>query len=383
MIMMNTMMFRQLLPAALFLISILPGASFAVKAPTVNASGYLLVDVESGQTLSENSADARLEPASLTKIMTAHVVFSEIKAGRIALQDMVLISEKAWKMQGSKMFIEVNKQVSVEKLLKGLIIQSGNDAAVALAEHVAGSEEAFAELMNKHAAQLGMNGSNFVNASGMPDDNHYTTPRDIALVTESTILEFPELYKWYAEREYTYNKITQPNRNRLLWQDESVDGVKTGHTAAAGYCLVSSAKRDGSRLIAVIMGTKSDQARVAESRKLLNWGFRFFETSTLFKQGDELKSVKIWKGEMDNLSVGVGADVVIRYPRDMKDQLKAKISLSTPLEAPVSKGQKIGVINVMLQDDKLKTIPLIALEEVKEAGIFGWLMDTVLLWFDE
>ncbi len=383
MIMMNTMMFRQLLPAALLLFLLTPGASFAVKAPTVNASGYLLVDVESGQTLSENSADARLEPASLTKIMTAHVVFSEIKAGRIALQDMVLISEKAWKMQGSKMFIEVNKQVSVEKLLKGLIIQSGNDAAVALAEHVAGSEEAFAELMNKHAAQLGMNGSNFVNASGMPDENHYTTPRDIALVTESTILEFPELYKWYAEREYTYNKITQPNRNRLLWQDESVDGVKTGHTAAAGYCLVSSAKRDGSRLIAVIMGTKSDSARVVESRKLLNWGFRFFETSTLFKQGDELKSVKIWKGEKDNLSVGVGDDVVIRYPRDMKDQLKAKISLSTPLEAPVSKGQKIGVINVMLQDDKLKTIPLIALEEVKEAGIFGWLMDTVLLWFEE
>ncbi len=383
MIMMNTMMFRQLLPTALLLFLLTPGASFAVKAPTVNASGYLLVDVESGQTLSENNADARLEPASLTKIMTAHVVFSEIKAGRIALQDMVLISEKAWKMQGSKMFIEVNKQVSVEKLLKGLIIQSGNDAAVALAEHVAGSEEAFAELMNKHAAQLGMNGSNFVNASGMPDENHYTTPRDIALVTESTILEFPELYKWYAEREYTYNKITQPNRNRLLWQDESVDGVKTGHTAAAGYCLVSSAKRDGSRLIAVIMGTKSDSARVVESRKLLNWGFRFFETSTLFKQGDELKSVKIWKGEKDNLSVGVGGDVVIRYPRDMKDQLKAKISLTTPLEAPVSKGQKIGVINVMLQDDKLKTIPLIALEEVKEAGIFGWLMDSVLLWFEE
>ncbi len=376
-------MLRQLLPAALLLFLLAPGASFAVKAPTVNASGYLLVDVESGQTLSENNADARLEPASLTKIMTAHVVFSEIKAGRIALQDMVLISEKAWKMQGSKMFIEVNKQVSVEKLLKGLIIQSGNDAAVALAEHVAGSEEAFAELMNKHAAQLGMNGSNFVNASGMPDENHYTTPRDIALVTESTILEFPELYKWYAEKEYTFNKITQPNRNRLLWQDETVDGVKTGHTAAAGYRLVSSAKRDGSRLIAVIMGTRSDSARVVESRKLLNWGFRFFETSTLFKQGDELKSVKIWKGEKDNLSVGVGADVVIRYPRDMKDQLKAKLSLSTPIEAPLSKGQQIGVINVMLQDDKLKTIPLIALEEVKEAGIFSWLVDTALLWFEE
>jgi D-alanyl-D-alanine carboxypeptidase (penicillin-binding protein 5/6) len=382
MIMMNTML-RQLLPAALLLFSLTPCASFAVKAPTVNASGYLLVDVESGQVLSENNADVRLEPASLTKIMTAHVVFSEIKAGRISLQDMVTISEKAWKMQGSKMFIEVNKQVSVEELLKGLIIQSGNDAAVALAEYVAGSEEAFAELMNKHAAQLDMHGTNFVNASGMPDENHYTTPRDIALVTESTILEYPELYKWYAEKEYTFNKITQPNRNRLLWQDETVDGVKTGHTKAAGYCLVSSAERDGARLIAVVMGTKSDTARVVESRKLLNWGFRFFETRTLFKAGDELKSVKIWKGEEDTLRVGAGDNVIIRYPRDMKDQLKAKLTISTPLEAPVSKGQQVGTIDIMLGDSELKIVPLIALEEVKEAGIFGWLLDTILLWFEE
>ena len=374
---------RLLLLAALLLFSLAPGASFAVKAPSVNASGYLLLDVQSGQTLSESNADSRLEPASLTKIMTAHVVFSELKAGRISLQDMVLISEKAWKMQGSKMFIEVNKEIEVEKLHKGLLIQSGNDAAVALAEHVAGSEEAYAELMNKHAAQLGMNGTNFVNASGMPDENHYTTPRDMALVTESTILEYPEYYKWYAEKEYTFNKITQPNRNRLLWQDESVDGVKTGHTAAAGFCLISSAKRDGNRLIAVIMGTKSDSSRVVESRKLLNWGFRFFETTTLFKRGTELKSVKIWKGEADNLSVGVGDDVIIRYPRDMKDQLSAKLSISTPLEAPVSKGQQIGSINIMLQDDKLKNVPLIALEDVKEAGILGWLMDTTLLWFEE
>jgi D-alanyl-D-alanine carboxypeptidase (penicillin-binding protein 5/6) len=374
---------RLLLPAALLLFSLAPGAAFAVKAPSVNASGYLLVDVESGQALSENNADARLEPASLTKIMTAHVVFAELKAGRISLEDMVLISEKAWKMPGSRMYIEVNKQVSVEDLLKGLIIQSGNDAAVALAEHVAGSEEAFAELMNKHAAQLGMHGTNFVNASGLPDENHYTSPRDIALVTEATILEYPEYYKWYAEKDFTFNKIKQPNRNRLLWRDESVDGVKTGHTNAAGYCLVSSAKRDGARLIAVVMGTKSDSARIVESRKLLNWGFRFFDTTTLFKRGAELKSVKIWKGEVDSLSVGVGDDVIIRYPRDMKDQLSARLSISTPLEAPVSKGQQIGSINIMLQDDKLKNVALIALEDVKEAGIFGWLMDSVLLWFEE
>ena len=376
-------MLRQLLPVALLLFSLAPGAAFAVKAPSVNASGYLLVDVESGQALSENNADARLEPASLTKIMTAHVVFAELKAGRISLEDMVLISEKAWKMPGSRMYIEVNKQVSVEDLLKGLIIQSGNDAAVALAEHVAGSEEAFAELMNKHAAQLGMHGTNFVNASGLPDENHYTTPRDIALVTESTILEYPELYKWYAEKEYTFNKIKQPNRNRLLWRDESVDGVKTGHTKAAGYCLVSSAKRDDARLIAVVMGTKSDTARVVESRKLLNWGFRFFETRTLFKAGDELKSVRIWKGETDNLSVGAGDDVIIRYPRDMKDQLQARLTISTPLVAPVSKGQQVGTIDITLEDNKLKVVPLIALEEVKEAGLFGWLVDTVLLWFEE
>ncbi|MEN8213487.1 MAG: D-alanyl-D-alanine carboxypeptidase family protein [Pseudomonadota bacterium] len=376
---MNTMIPRQFLYAALLLFAITPGIAFAVKAPTVNASGYLLVDVESGQALSENNADARLEPASLTKIMTAHVVFSELKADHISLQDLVTISEKAWKMEGSKMFIEVNKQVSVEELLKGLIVQSGNDAAVALAEYVAGSEEAFADLMNKHAVQLGMNGTNFVNASGMPDKNHYTTPRDIALVTEATILEFPEFYKWYADKEYAFNGITQPNRNRLLWQDETVDGVKTGHTEGAGYCLVSSAKRDGSRLIAVIMGTSSDNARVVESRKLLNWGFRFFETSRLFKQGQKLKSVKIWKGEKDNLSAGVSNDVIIRYPRDMKDKLNARVVISQQLEAPVSKGEQIGTIDVMLEEEKLKVIPLIALEDVGEAGIFGWLVDSALL----
>lgn len=379
---MNKVMLRQLLTSALLLFTLLPAPSFAVKAPTVNASGYLLLDVESGQVLSENNADARLEPASLTKIMTAHVVFSEIEADRISLQDMVTISEKAWRMGGSKMFIEVNKQVTVEELLKGLIIQSGNDAAVALAEYVAGSEEAFAELMNKHAAQLGMHGTNFVNSSGMPDENHYTTPRDIAMVTEASILEYPEFYKWYAEKEYTFNGITQPNRNRLLWQDESVDGVKTGHTEGAGYCLVSSAEREGSRLIAVIMGTNSDSSRVVESRKLLNWGFRFFDTRQLFKQGEELKSVRIWKGESDNLRVGVADDVVIRFPRDRKDDLKAKLVIDSPLEAPVAKGQKVGTIEVMLDDDKLKEVPLVALDDVAEAGIFGWMVDSVLQWLE-
>ena len=253
---------------------------------------------------------------------------------------------------------------------------------MALAEYVAGSEEAFAELMNKHAAQLGMHGTNFVNASGMPDENHYTTPRDIALVTEATILEYPELYKWYAEKEYTFNGITQPNRNRLLWQDESVDGVKTGHTEAAGYCLVSSAKREGSRLIAAIMGTQSDNARVVESRKLLNWGFRFFDTRQLFKQGEELKSVRIWKGDSDNLRVGVAEDVVIRFPRDRKDDLKAKLVVDSPLEAPVAKGEKVGAIEVMLDEDKLKVVPLVALDDVAEAGIFGWMVDSVLQWLE-
>lgn len=358
------------------------GVLAATPPPTIAAKGYLLIAVESGQILASSNADASLEPASLTKIMTAHVVFDEIKANHIALTDKVLISEKAWKMGGSRMFIEVNKQVTVEELLKGLIIQSGNDAAVALAEHVAGSEEAFADLMNKTATSLGMNNSNFVNASGFPAENHYTTPRDIAKVTEATIRDYPEFYEWYAEREYTYNKIKQNNRNRLLWQDESVDGVKTGHTEAAGYCLVAAAKRNDSRLISVIMGTVSDSSRAAESRKLLNYGFRFYETSRIFSASKPLQKVRVWKGDNEEVTVGTAEDIYATFPRGEKAKLKASMALTTPLEAPVTKGQQLGNVTLSFNGESLKSIPLIALETVAEGGIFNNIKDSILLMFE-
>ncbi|MFM1892112.1 MAG: D-alanyl-D-alanine carboxypeptidase, partial [Pseudomonadota bacterium] len=264
--------------------------------PTVAGTGHLLLDMHSGRVLAESNADARLEPASLTKIMTAYVVFRELQHGNLKLEDQALISEKAWKTPGSRMFIEVGKRVSVGDLLNGMVIQSGNDASVALAEHIAGSEDTFAGLMNEHSRRLGMQNTHFVNATGLPHEDHYTTPRDIAKVTIATIREFPELYKLYAVKEFVWNDIKQPNRNLLLWRDDSVDGVKTGHTEAAGYCLVSSAAREGMRLVAVVMGTSSENARAKESLSLLNYGFRFFETHRLYAAGDALVRTRVWKG---------------------------------------------------------------------------------------
>lgn len=367
--------------ALLTLVYLQPVAA-VTPLPPISAKGYLLIDMGSGQTIVEDNASAMLEPASLTKIMTAHVVFNEIESGRISLDDEVLISEKAWRMTGSKMFIEVNKRVSVADLLKGLIIQSGNDAAVALAEHVAGSEEAFASLMNKEAEKLGMSNSHFVNASGFPAENHYTTANDIAKVTMATIRDFPEFYEWYAIREFTYNDIKQSNRNRLLWQDETVDGVKTGHTEAAGFCLVASAKRDDMRLISVVMGAKNDAARSDESRKLLNYGFRFFVTRTLFSNDKPLKQLKVWKGEVDTVNVGIAEALLATIPRDAADRINASMLVDTPLTAPITAGQRLGKISVTLDDETIATVPLIALEAVPQAGMFNRLKDTFLLLFE-
>jgi D-alanyl-D-alanine carboxypeptidase (penicillin-binding protein 5/6) len=355
---------------------------YAVDPPAIEASGHLLIDVHTGNVLSENNANTRLEPASLTKIMTAHIVFMEIEAGRIKLDDLVTISEKAWRMGGSKMFIEVGKQVTVEDLLKGLIIQSGNDAAVALAEYVAGSEETFAQLMNKEAARLGCTGTHFVNASGMPDPEHYTTPRDIALISRATILEHPEFYKWYAIKDYTYNDIKQDNRNGLLWKDSSVDGVKTGHTEAAGYCLVASAVRDGTRLMSVVMGTESTDARERASSELLNYGFRFFETRKILSAGAELQQVKIWKGDAEQVPVGVASDIYMTYPRGEKDSLQAQLMLSTPIEAPVQKGQQLGSVVISLKGEEKKSVPLVALAAVNEGSFFSRMTDMLMLWFE-
>ncbi|MGB5777396.1 MAG: D-alanyl-D-alanine carboxypeptidase family protein [Sedimenticolaceae bacterium] len=347
--------------------------------PSVSATGYLLIDPDSDRVLAAQDAEQRLEPASLTKIMTAYVVFRELRGGSIKPSDQVLVSEKAWKTPGSRMFIEVNTRVSVEDLLKGMVVQSGNDASVALAEHVAGSEEAFANLMNDHAQRLGMLDTRFVNATGLPDPEHYTTPRDITLVSEAMIREFPELYKLYSLREFTYNDIHQKNRNELLWRDTNVDGIKTGHTAAAGYCLVASAKRDGMRLISVVMGTDSEKARVRESLALLNYGFRFFETHRLYGADDRLTRARVWMGDREQVALGLKRDLFVTIPRRQYDKLEARTEIDPQLQAPLSKGQKVGEVVVELDGEVITREPLIALETVPEGGIWRTVVDTVLM----
>ncbi len=351
----------------------------APAPPSIAATGYLLIDIDSDMVLAAKDPDQRLEPASLTKIMTAYVVFRELNGGSVKLSDEVLVSEKAWKTPGSRMFIEVNKRVSVEDLLKGMVIQSGNDASVALAEHVAGSEEAFANLMNEHARRLGMHNTHFVNATGLPDPEHYTTPHDIALITEATIREFPELYKLYAVKEFTFNDIRQHNRNNLLWRDDSVDGVKTGHTEAAGFCLVASAKREGMRLISVVMGTDSEKARISESQSLLNYGFRFFETHRLYAATDRLTRSRVWMGDREEVSLGLSSDLHVTIPRHQYDKLNARTEIQPQLEAPLAKGQKVGEVVVELNGEEITRKPLVALEDVAEGGIWRTMVDTVLM----
>ena len=288
--------------------------------PRVNAKAYFLIDHQSGHVLAERNADKKIEPASLTKLMTAYVVLFEIERGGISLEDEVKISEKAWRMGGSRMFVEVNTHVSVEKLLKGLIIQSGNDATVALAEHIASNEASFVELMNQHAERLGMNATHFNNSTGWPDKNHYTTARDLAKLSQAIINDFPKHYSTYKEKEYTYNNIRQYNRNRLLWLDDRVDGLKTGHTEAAGYCLISSAKQNNMRLISIVTGTTKDDARIAASRKLLNYGFRFFETTLIHKANTEITNMRVWKGEEQQLSLGINEDLYITAPKGLRSE---------------------------------------------------------------
>jgi D-alanyl-D-alanine carboxypeptidase (penicillin-binding protein 5/6) len=349
--------------------------------PQLDAKAYLLMEPNSETILAESNADERLEPASLTKIMTAYVVFRELAGGHLSLKDQVLISEKAWRTGGSKMFVEVGTRVPVEDLIKGMVIQSGNDASVALAEHIAGSAATFAELMNANAKRLGMTNSHFVNPDGLPDPNHYTTARDIAKVTAATVREFPQYYAWYAEKEFTYNNIKQPNRNLLLYRDDSVDGVKTGHTEDAGYCLVSSAKRDGMRLIAVVMGSKGTEARARESLALLNYGFRFYETHKLYAAGQELEKLRVWRGDTTGLPVGPAQDVAVTVPHRTYDKLEAHIEKNRDIEAPVAKGAVVGSIVVSLEGKELRRVPLVALQEVAEGGLWARARDSILQWF--
>lgn len=356
-------------------------ANMIPAAPTVNAKSYLLIDYHSGNVLSESNMHERVEPASLTKLMTAYVIMHEIENSSIKYDDQVLVSEKAWRMQGSRMFIEVNTRVSVKELLHGLVVQSGNDASVALAEHAAGSEESFVTLMNRHAERLGMNNTHFVNSTGWPDPGHYTTAADLAILTRALIREFPEHYTRYKIKQYTYNNIPQFNRNRLLWLDERVDGVKTGHTESAGYCLISSAMQDDMRLISVVVGTSSERARETESRKLLNYGFRFFETFKLHGALEPLTDMRVWKGEQETVPLGLEESLYITTPRGARNRIKAHMSVNSTIVAPIIQGQQYGHVEVKLGGEVIASHPLVALQNVAEGGIWRRTVDNIKLLF--
>ena len=353
------------------------------KVPEVNAKSYLLIDAGSGKVLAEKNSDETLPPASLTKIMTSFVAATELAAGRVQPTDLVEVSVKAWKMGGSKMFIREGTEVPFEDLIKGVIIQSGNDASVAIAEHVAGDEAAFADMMNQLAKDIGMSQSNFANASGLPNEDHYTTARDLATLTRILIERFPEHYELYSQKSFRFNDIDQPNRNRLLWRDKTVDGVKTGHTNAAGYCLVSSALRNGQRLISVVMGTASDEARMKESQKLLSYGFRNFETRRIYEANVLLKNAELWYGEASTVELGIQEDLYVTIPRGAYDMVPAEMNLPELIEAPLTKGQAIGELRLTLDGEVISRAPLVTLAEAPEAGFFNRMWQRVVLFFQD
>ncbi|MFT5720699.1 MAG: D-alanyl-D-alanine carboxypeptidase (penicillin-binding protein 5/6) [Motiliproteus sp.] len=349
--------------------------------PALAATAYVLMDASTGKVIISEDADKRLPPASLTKLMTSYIADYELAQGNISMEDRVLVSEKAWRTQGSRMFIREGTQVKVKDLLKGIIIQSGNDASVAMAEHIAGSEGAFADLMNQHAGQLGMRNSAFQNATGLPIENHYTTAYDLALLARGLIRDYPENYSLYSEKYYTYNKIRQPNRNKLLWRDSNVDGLKTGHTEEAGYCLVASATDNGMRLISVVMGTNSEEARAQESQKLLAYGFRYYESTELYQAGEALNTTKLWSGAQDTLKLGVAQLVAVTIPRGQSKALSITLDLDKVIQAPIVAGTSYGTLNISLGDEVLKQIPVIALETVEPAGLFTRIWHSIVLFF--
>ncbi|MGI9271619.1 MAG: D-alanyl-D-alanine carboxypeptidase family protein [Woeseiaceae bacterium] len=351
-------------------------------APIIGATSYLMIDAKTGHELASLQPDNAVPPASLTKLMTAYAVFHSLKGEQITLTDEVTISEKAWRTPGSRMFIEVGKRVSVQDLVQGMIVQSGNDASVALAEYVAGSESVFAELMNQYAAALGMHSSHFVNATGLPDENHYSTARDLSILARAIINEFPEYYRWYSLKEFTFNEIKQPNRNNLLWRDDSVDGMKTGHTDAAGYCLVASAERDGMRIVTVVLGTSSAKARIDGSQALINYGFRFFETRLLYTAGAEITKARIWKSANEFTALGVMEDMYITVPRGSYDSLESTLNIPAILEAPVAQGQPLAEINITLNGEQVLNEPLRALGDNPAGSFWQRTKDGVSLWFE-
>lgn len=348
--------------------------------PNLAAKAYLLKDFNSGHVIATQNASMRVEPASLTKIMTAYLSFKAVKNGHLQLTQTLPVSELAWKVEGSKMFIEPNKPVNVDELLHGMIIQSGNDASIALAEGIASTEVLFASMMNKEAKRLGMKNTNYVNATGLPDPQHYTTAEDLSILASALIRDFPEDYKrLYSVKEYTYNNIKQPNRNRLLWLDPNVDGMKTGHTESAGYCLISSAKRDNTRRISVVLGTPTDAARATESQKLLNYGFQFFDSTLVYKQGHNINQLRVWKGAENLINSTVASDLYLTLPKGEYANVKAVISSTQPLIAPIKKGQVVGTVKFILNGKMVDQRPIIAAKSVNTAGILGRAWDSIKL----
>jgi len=353
----------------------------AIPAPSAAAAGWLVTDVTSGQTLAAQNADERRDPASLTKLMTAYVVFGALRAKTIVPSQMVAVSERAWKAEGSRMFIEPRRAVSVDELLRGMIVQSGNDASIALAELVGGTEEAFVQKMNAEAVKLGMTNSRFVNVTGLSQPQHYSTAADLAKVAAALIRDYPEYYPLYSQKEFRYNNITQPNRNRLLWSDPHVDGMKTGHTDAAGWCLVATAQRGDRRVLAVVLGASSDAARASEAQKLLNWGFQAFDTVQLYQSGKQVTTLRVWKGTLPEVPAGFLADRYLTLPKGKADKLAVTMQAEEPLVAPIARAQRVGLVKISLEGKPVAEFPMIALEDVPLASLLGRTWDSIRLWF--
>jgi D-alanyl-D-alanine carboxypeptidase (penicillin-binding protein 5/6) len=354
--------------------------SFVPDAPELDLKSYILIEPNTNTVIAEFNSSSEVEPASMTKIMTVYVTADQISNNLISIEDEVLVSEKAWRMEGSRMFIEAGKKVSVSDLLKGIIIQSGNDASVALAEYVGGTERGFVDLMNAYAGSLDLQNTIFQNSTGLPDNNHFSSAKDLATITSSLINKFPDIYSFYKEKQFTFNDIKQLNRNKLLWRDDSSDGVKTGHTESAGYCLVGSAKRGDMRLITVVAGSDSDNNRFLATQRLLEYGFRFFTTQTVFNANKEYKKINIWGGVEKSLSLGVLEDIDITLPRTSFKDLTFKYNYSNNIQAPIEMGQKIGTIDIISNDEVVFSTSLLALEEVKGKGFFGRLWSKFVLW---
>ena len=366
---------------ALLLFFCLTVEAAARQPPSVIGKSWMLGDLSSGQVIAAQRVDERFEPASLTKLMTAYVVFGALRDQKLALDQQVNVSTRAWKATGSRMFIEPRRPVTVDELIRGMVVQSGNDACIALAEAVGGNEEVFVQMMNREAARLGMKNSRFTNASGLPDAQHYSTAQDLYTLSAALIRDFPKEYaQYYSQKEYRYNNITQPNRNRLLWIDPSVDGVKTGHTETAGYCLIASSRRGGRRLLSVLLGSTSEATRAQETLKLLNWGFQFFDSVKLHKRNELVKAIEVWKGSADEVKAGFKGDIIVTVPKGDAEKLKAELMSQQPLVAPVAEGQRVGTLRVSFEGKPVGEYPLVALEGVGAAGIFGRAWDTLRLW---